>query len=256
MRQRAQHAALVDEPAADGRERGRRGRRKSRGVPPGTPRPRRRSPRARWSTWRTPAVPRLHTRRGAIAAGELRRRQRRQVLLAAPPLDIRVAAHGAQPRAGRIHQHTVEAGSKGSGPSRPTCTTRAAVRAKLRQRVAQQAHAPRPHVARDEHAGVVHVRGHRRRLAAGCRAQVQDALPRPGADDQRHELRRLVLDDEASVGVVQQAGMLGLLDHQPIGAQIASALRRPRAPEPRLRSRPRVTAQRVDAERQRPACCC
>ena len=83
-------------------------------------------------------------------------------------------------------------------------------------RIAEQAHALRAHVAGDEEAAVAHVGGHRHRLSAWRRAQVEHPLAGPRAGRHRDELRRLVLDEERSVR--GQAQRIAGRDVNPSGA--------------------------------------
>ena len=121
----------------------------------------------------------------------------------APAGRPRSGASGCPDRAGSCRAPSrarraarVEDARERQRPRASAWTMRTRLRARRPHGPRQQLDPPAADVGGDDQARVAHRRRHRRRLAAGRRAGVEDALAGRGADESRHQLRRLVLDDE------------------------------------------------------------
>ena len=155
---------------------------------------------------------------------ELGRGQRRQLVFAAPPADVGIAAQRAEPGAGRVHQHAVEHGGERQRLEQVGLHDADIGGAARAHRAPQQIDAPIADVAGHQQAAAVHERGERRGLAAGRRAGVEHARQRPIAGQQRHQLRCLVLHHEPALLQARRRGAGGLRRRSaPSGAKRSGA---------------------------------
>src|SRR3970282_489248 len=115
---------------------------------------------------------------------------------ASAPLDIRIAPHRAEPRAGRVHQHPVEGAREGKRAGRCHLNRVHVLASGLTNRVAEKRDAAGTHVAGPEHARILHGPEENDRLAAGRSAQVERPLTGSGINGEGDELRRFVLNEK------------------------------------------------------------
>ena len=170
------------------------------------------------------------------------------------------AASGCRDRAGRCrgpsraHRRAPRsnAAANGSPASRSACSTRMLLRAAGADRFAQQLHARVAHVGGDD-------RRRDRRPSPPSRWSCRQAtrryrarvLPGSGAAEQRHELRRFVLNKELPVPASGVRSGLPAVTMQSVGRIARRLDRRRRAPASASTSASRVDLQAVHAKRQR-----
>ena len=150
-------------------------------------------------------------------------RQRRQIAFLPAPADIRVASKRAEPGARRIDDHRVERLRKRQRLQQIALNDADIERPGGDERATQQFHPAPANVAGDQEAGRVHCGGDRGRFPAWRGAGVEDAHTRPGRCQERHELRRFVLDEEPAFVSPASPKRMARRDNQRVGCEAAGA---------------------------------